>query len=297
MREADHGVTPGQRAEIGGARYERMARAIRWLVEQREARPRLTDLAAVTGLSPWQAQREFVRFVGVSPTQFRALADLEAAKVVLRAGADVLSASLEVGLSGPSRLHDRFVRLEALTPGEYRAQGAGLELRYGVHPTPFGPALFVTAPRGLARLAFLGEGGLEEALAEARAEWPRSRLVEDPAASADLPRAIFEHRPSDGPLRVLVKGTAFQLRVWRALLRVPTGAVTTYGELAAQLGVPGAARAVGGACGRNRIGWLIPCHRVIRETGALGGYHWGLERKRAMLAFDAARAERSDEVG
>lgn len=277
----------GERADPG---FERVARAIRWLVVHRAAQPELAELARVVGLSPWHAQREFVRWAGVSPKQFLALLTLEAAKARLRARENVLDAALEVGLSGPSRLHDLFVRLEAITPGEYRARGAGLELRYGVHPTPFGTALFVTSPRGLARLAFLTEGGLEAALAEARADWPLSRFVEDPAATARLPAAVFERAAAEAPLRVLVKGTDFQLRVWRALLRIPEGAVASYGSLAAALGVPGASRAVGSACGRNRIGWLIPCHRVIRESGALGGYHWGLELKRAMLAFEAGRS-------
>jgi AraC family transcriptional regulator of adaptative response/methylated-DNA-[protein]-cysteine methyltransferase len=270
--------------------FEQMARAIRWLVARRDAQPRLADLADVLGRSPWHAQRVFTRWAGLSPKQFLAQLTLEAAKARLRAGASVLDAALEVGLSGPSRLHDLFVRLEAMTPGEYRALGAGLELRFGVHPTPFGPALFVTSPRGLARLAFLGEGGLEATLAEARADWPRSRFVEDPSATAELPAAVFARAEDAAPLRVLVKGTAFQVRVWRALLRIPEGAVATYGGLAAALGAPGASRAVGAACGRNRIGWLIPCHRVIRESGALGGYHWGLDRKRAMLALEAARS-------
>jgi len=271
-------------------RFERMARAIRWLVARGETRPRLAELASILGSSPCHAQRVFARWVGLSPKQFLGQLTLEAAKARLRAGATVLDAALEVGLSGPSRLHDLFVRLEAMTPGEYRALGAGLELRFGVHSTPFGPALFVTSPRGLARLAFLGAGGLEAALAEARADWPHSRFVEDPGATAALPAAVFARTEDAAPLRVLVKGTAFQVRVWRALLRIPEGAVATYGGLAAALGAPGASRAVGAACGRNRIGWLIPCHRVIRESGALGGYHWGLDLKRAMLALEAARS-------
>lgn len=270
--------------------FERMWRAVRWLVARREARPRLAQLADLLGTSPWHAQRTFARWTGLSPKQFIGQLDLEAAKTRLRAGASVLDAALEVGLSGPSRLHDLFVRMEAMTPGEYRALGAGLELRFGVHPTPFGSALFVTSSRGLVRLAFLGEGGLEAALAEARADWPLSALIEDPSATAELPCAVFARTDATAPLRVLVKGTNFQVQVWRALLRIPEGAVATYGGLAAALGAPGASRAVGAACGRNRIGWLIPCHRVIRESGALGGYHWGLDLKRAMLAFEAARS-------
>lgn len=269
---------------------ERMAQAIRWLAEHRLEQPGLGAVAAELELSPWHAQRVFARFAGLTPKQLLGHMTLEAAKARLASGESVLGAALDVGLSGPSRLHDLFVRLEAMTPGAYRARGAGLELRWGVHPTPFGPALFVASELGLARLAFLTEAGLEAALEEARADWPLSRLVHDPAATAALPEEVFAHRPADPPLRLLVKGTAFQVQVWRALLAIPEGAVTSYGGLAAALGRPGAARAVGSACGRNRIGWLVPCHRVIRETGALGGYHWGLDLKRTMLAVEAARS-------
>lgn len=282
--------TDAEFASEAGPSYERMARAIRWLVDHREVQPGLGDVAEALGLSPWYAQRAFARWTGLSPKQFLGQLTLETAKARLRANASVLDAALDVGLSGPSRLHDLFVRLEAVTPGEYRALGAGLDLRFGVHPTPFGPALFVTSPRGLVRLAFLGEGGLEAALAEARADWPLSRLIDDPSATSELPSAVFTRRDDAAPLRVLVKGTAFQVQVWRALLRIPEGAVATYGGLADALGAPGASRAVGAACGRNRIGWLIPCHRVIRESGALGGYHWGLDLKRAMLAFEVRRS-------
>ena len=208
----------------------------------------------------------------------------------LRSGARTEDASARFARAGPPP--ERGVRLEILMPAEHRAGGADLALRWGVHETPFGPALFVTSPRGLARLAFLAEGGLEAALAEARADWPYSPFLAEPSASAHLPEALFDRAFADPPLSLLLKGTAFQIAVWRALLRIPEGRVTTYGALAAALGRPGAARAVGAACGRNRIGWLIPCHRVIREDGSLGGYHWGVERKRAMLAFEAARAAR-----
>lgn len=274
----------------GSPTYERMARAIRWLAEHRPEQPGLDEVAEVMELSPWHAQRVFARWAGLTPKQLLGMMSLEAAKRRLRDCDSVLGAALEVGLSGPSRLHDLFVRMEAMTPGAYRARGAGLELRYGVHATPFGEALFVVSGLGLARLAFLTESGLEGALAEARADWPLSRSIEDPAATAALPEAVFVRRPADAPLRVLVKGTQFQIQVWRALLRIPEGSVASYGGLAAALGRPGASRAVGAACGRNRIGWLIPCHRVIRETGALGGYHWGLDVKRAMLALEAARS-------
>jgi AraC family transcriptional regulator of adaptative response/methylated-DNA-[protein]-cysteine methyltransferase len=241
------------------------------------------------GLSPFHAQRLFTRWAGVSPKRFLGLLTLEHAKSLLRGEESVLGAAYEVGLSGGSRLHDLFVSLEAITPGEYKAMGEGLVLRWGVHETPFGPALLVASERGLARLDFLEARRLDDALIEARADWPLSRFVEDPEVTRPHVAAAFGAGGEDAPLRLFAKGTPFQIQVWRALLKVPRGATVAYGDLAAELGRPGAARAVGRACGANRIGVLIPCHRVIRETGALGGYQWGIERKQAVLAWETAR--------
>lgn len=269
--------------------YARMERAIRFVAEERLAQPGLDEVAEVMGLSPFHAQRVFTRWAGVSPKQFLAQLTVEAAKARLRDAETVLGTALDVGLSGPSRLHDLFVRLEALTPGEYRAQGQGMTLSWGVHPTPFGEALVVASDRGMTRIAFRAGEDLEAALGEAAADWPMSRLEHDPARTSAMAAALFDHTADGPPLRLLVRGTPFQLQVWRALLRIPEGTTVTYGGLARAIGKPGAARAVGSACGQNRIGWLIPCHRVIRDTGALGGYYWGLPMKRAMLAWEAAR--------
>jgi AraC family transcriptional regulator, regulatory protein of adaptative response / methylated-DNA-[protein]-cysteine methyltransferase len=278
-----------------GPEIARVERAIRYLARNRLEQPGLDEVADVMGLSPFHAQRVFAGVVGVSPKQFLGLLTVEHAKALLRGGAgeSVLGAALEVGLSGPSRLHDLFVKIEAITPGEYRAEGRGLTMRWGVHPTPFGDALFVVSDRGLARLAFVAEAGPAGALAEARADWPLSTFVEDPAGTADCAARAFASLtgrgdPAGAPIRLLVKGSPFQLQVWRALVRIPQGAAVTYGTLALALGSPGAARAVGSACGRNRIGYLIPCHRVIRETGALGGYHWGLDLKRSLLRAESS---------
>jgi AraC family transcriptional regulator, regulatory protein of adaptative response / methylated-DNA-[protein]-cysteine methyltransferase len=271
----------------------RVERAIRYLARNRLEQPSLEDVADVMGLSPFHAQRVFSGWVGVSPKQFLGLLTVEHAKALLRDAESVLGAALEVGLSGPSRLHDLFVKLEAITPGEYKAEGQGLTMRWGIHPTPFGDALFVASPRGLARLAFLAEEAPGAALAEAREDWPLSRFVEDPRATAELAASAFaslDGGPAPAPIRVLVKGSPFQVQVWRALLRIPAGAAVSYGGLAKAIGQPGASRAVGTACGRNRVGYLIPCHRVIRETGALGGYHWGLDLKRTLLATESATA-------
>ncbi len=273
------------------ADYARVERAIRFIEAHRLTQPKLDEVAEAMGLSPFHAQRLFTRWVGVSPKRFLGLLTVEHAKAALAARASVLDTAYDVGLSGPSRLHDLFVTYEALTPGEYKARGAGMTLRWGVHPTPFGEALLAVTERGVARLAFIAGDELADALDEVRKDWPASALVRDQDGTAAwLPR-IFPGGRSAEPLPLLAKGTAFQTQVWRALLRIPAGATMTYGELAAALGKPGAARAVGTACKVNPIAFLIPCHRVIRATGALGGYRWGLVRKRAMLAWEAARCQ------
>lgn len=277
--------------------YDRVAQAIRFIADNRLEQPSLDEVAGAMGLSPFHAQRVFTRWAGVSPKRFLGLLTVEHAKTLLRSTESVMGAAYEVGLSGASRLHDLFVGFEAMTPGEYRTAGADLTLRWGVQETPFGPALLVVTERGLARLAFLEAQTTAEALAEARDDWPLGELVADDAATRRAAEAAFGSAAERGNLKLLVKGTPFQVQVWRALLRVPEGSTTTYGGLAASLGVPRASRAVGAACGRNRLGVLIPCHRVIRETGALGGYRWGLERKQALLAWESARRMRPPLAG
>jgi AraC family transcriptional regulator, regulatory protein of adaptative response / methylated-DNA-[protein]-cysteine methyltransferase len=283
-----------QLASHSGRDYDRVERAIRFIAENRLERPSLDQVAAAMGVSPFHAQRLFSRWAGVSPKRFLGLLTVEHAKSLLRSDESVLGAAFEVGLSGGSRLHDLFVGFEAITPGEYKSLGADLALRWGVHGTPFGPALLVASDRGLTRLVFLDGGHLDRALAEAQADWPLSRLVEDAEATRGYAEAAFGPDRAAEPLRLFAKGTPFQIQVWRALMRVPGGAAATYGDLATAMGRSGASRAVGGACRANRIGVLIPCHRVIRETGALGGYQWGLERKQAVLAWESARRTRED---
>ncbi|MEK0085656.1 bifunctional helix-turn-helix domain-containing protein/methylated-DNA--[protein]-cysteine S-methyltransferase [Benzoatithermus flavus] len=269
--------------------YDRVAHAIRYIARHRLEQPTLEEVAEAMGLSPFHAQRLFTRWAGLSPKRFLGLLTVEHAKELLRGAESVMGAAYEVGLSGPSRLHDLFLTFEAMTPGEYKEAGAKLILRWGVHETPFGQALLVASERGLARLVFLEGQTVEEALVEAKADWPLSRFVADTNATAPFAHAAFGGSATRAPLKLLLKGTPFQVQVWRALMRIPEGTTVTYGQLAAELGRPGAARAIGSACGRNRIGVLIPCHRVIRDTGALGGYHWGLERKQALLAWESAR--------
>jgi AraC family transcriptional regulator, regulatory protein of adaptative response / methylated-DNA-[protein]-cysteine methyltransferase len=284
-----------QLAETHGRDYDRVARAIRYITANRLDQPSLEEVADAMGLSPFHAQRVFTRWAGLSPKRFLGLLTVEHAKALLRSASEsVMGAAYEVGLSGSSRLHDLFVTFEAITPGEHKVAGADLVLRWGVHHTPFGAALLVASDRGLARLTFLDGRRLDQALAEAKADWPLSRFAEDSVATRPYVEAAFGSRLEAGPLRLFAKGTLFQVQVWRALMRIPEGSAVTYSDLAAELGRRQAARAVGGACRTNRIGVLIPCHRVIRDTGALGGYQWGLERKQALLAWESARRLRDE---
>ena len=284
----------GQTVHHGERDYDRVERAIRFIAANRLEQPSLDEVAGAMGLSPFHAQRLFTRWAGVSPKRFLGLLTLEHAKSLLRGEESVLGAAYEVGLSGSSRLHDLFVSFEAITPGEYRTLGQGLVLRWGVHDTPFGPALLVASERGLMRLDFLDGRGDAEALTEARVDWPLGRFEEDAEATGPHAAAAFAAQGEHAPLRLFAKGSPFQIQVWRALLKVPRGATVAYGDLAAEVGRPGAARAIGRACGANRIGIVIPCHRVIRETGALGGYQWGIERKQAVLAWETARRWRAE---
>jgi AraC family transcriptional regulator of adaptative response/methylated-DNA-[protein]-cysteine methyltransferase len=272
--------------------YQRVGEAIDFLVSGFREQPTLQQLADHLGLSPAHLQRIFTRWAGISPKKFLQLVTHTHARDLLANHASVLDTSFEVGLSGPGRLHDLFVSCEAMSPGEVKAQGAGLKLTFGFHPCPFGDALYVVSERGLAGIAFAddGPGSHEAALADMRGRWPLATFVEDPGASAGLAAALFGQEPEqDIPL--LLIGTPFQVQVWKALLRIPLGQATTYADVAAHIGKPNAVRAVGTAIGRNPISFLIPCHRVLRGTGALGGYHWGLTRKRAILAWEGAQSE------
>ncbi len=271
--------------------YARVEAAIRHLEAHAAEQPSLAELAAVVGLSEFHFQRLFHRWAGVTPKTFLQFLTLGEAKKRLQASDSLLRASHDVGLSGPGRLHDLFLSLEAMTPGEYKAQAAGLMLRWAIHPTPFGEALFAATERGLCGLAFVQEDA-EADVETLRARWPEAGLVRDPAATAPYAEALEARVRGQAPrpLALLLKGTPFQLKVWEALLRIPEGALATYEGLAAAAGSPGAARAAGTALGANPLAYLIPCHRVIRATGAFGGYQWGAPRKRAILALEGARS-------
>jgi AraC family transcriptional regulator of adaptative response/methylated-DNA-[protein]-cysteine methyltransferase len=273
------------------ADYDVVRRALAFLSEHWRRQPEIDAIAAAAGVSPAELHQLFRRWAGITPKAFLQALTLDHARRLLRDSASVLDAALEVGLSGPGRLHDLFVTHEAMSPGEWKSGGAGLTLRYGFHPSPFGSALLMTSERGLAGLAFADAGEEPTALADLRARWPRASLVEDAAHVAPLARRIFDSRlwRPDRPLRVVLIGTDFEVRVWETLLAVPLGHATSYSAIAARLRAPKAARAVGAAVGKNPLSFVVPCHRVLGRGGAITGYHWGLTRKRAMLGWEAAR--------
>lgn len=273
--------------EAQGYHYGVIARALREIDAADGAALSLDDLSARLGLSPAHFQRVFSRWVGVSPKRYQQYLALDQARQALAARHTVLESSHLAGLSGGGRLHDLFLTWEAMRPGDYARAGKGLTLRWGMADTPFGPAVGMISEIGLCGLAFAAEQGSDAAMADLAARWPAATIIEDQTTARPVIETAF--RGEGGALHLF--GAPFQIKVWEALLAVPTGHVTTYGDIARAIGKPGAARAVGTAVGRNPIGWLIPCHRAIRKGGALGGYRWGLPVKRAMLAWEAARAE------
>jgi AraC family transcriptional regulator, regulatory protein of adaptative response / methylated-DNA-[protein]-cysteine methyltransferase len=270
----------------------RIAAAIAWLDDHQVDQPRLPEVAAALHLSPSHLQRTFTRFAGTSPTRFLRWLTAGAARELLRDRATVLDTSVAVGLSSPGRLHDLLVDLDGLTPGEVASGGAGTLLRYAVHDSSLGPVLVATTDRGVCALRFVDDPDAEAGAMRAR--WPGADLRHDVRATEDGAQALqaaLDGATTGTPLRLTVPGTNLQLKVWEALLRVPDDRVTTYGDLAAAIGRPTAVRAVANAVGANPVAWLIPCHRVLRGTGELGGYRWGPVRKRALLAREAARAD------
>lgn len=274
-----------------GYHYKVMRRAID-LLDGAEETLTLEQVAEAMGMSAAHFQRLFSRWVGVSPKRYQQYLMLGQAKEMLRRRATTLEAAHEVGLSGTGRLHDMFLRWEAMSPGEFARAGAGLTIRWGWFDSPFGVALVMGTEKGICGLALVAEMGEEAAMQDLVTRWPKAEFVED----ADMLRpwvltafGASGGAPDKAPVYLI--GAPFQIKVWEALLRVPSGHVTTYSDIATSIGNPKAVRAVGTAVGRNPVSWLIPCHRALRKSGALGGYHWGLPVKRAMLAFEAARAE------
>jgi AraC family transcriptional regulator of adaptative response/methylated-DNA-[protein]-cysteine methyltransferase len=275
------------------ADYDIVRRAIAHIRGNWRAQPEIDVIANAAGVSATDLHHLFRRWCGLTPKAFLQALTLSHARELLRSSASVLDTTYEVGLSGPGRLHDLFVTHEAMSPGEWKAGGESLTITYGFHPCPFGMALVMTTPRGLAGLALADAGKERAALRDMKSRWPKAKYVEDFASTAPTARRIFDAAlwRKDQPLRVVLIGTDFEVRVWEKLLDIPMGKLTTYSDLAARAGAPKGARAVGAAVGKNPICFVVPCHRVIGKSGELTGYHWGLTRKRAMLGWEAGMAE------
>jgi AraC family transcriptional regulator of adaptative response/methylated-DNA-[protein]-cysteine methyltransferase len=274
------------------ADYDIVRRAIAHIRGHWRTQPEIDVIADAAGVSATDLHHLFRRWCGLTPKAFLQALTLDSARELLRSSASVLDTSYEVGLSGPGRLHDLFVTHEAMSPGEWKAGGEGLTITYGFHPCPFGIALVMMTPRGLAGLALADAGKERASLRDMRARWPKAKYVEDYAATAATARRIFDSAmwKPDQPLRVVLIGTDFEVRVWEKLLTIPMGKLTTYSDIAKSTGAPKAARAVGAAVGKNPISFVVPCHRVVAKNGDITGYHWGISRKRAMLGWEAGMA-------
>ncbi|MEM1162923.1 MAG: bifunctional helix-turn-helix domain-containing protein/methylated-DNA--[protein]-cysteine S-methyltransferase [Pseudomonadota bacterium] len=268
--------------------YDLMAAALAYIQDRAADQPSLEDVADAIGLSPAHFQKVFSQWVGVSPKRYLQYLTLDHAKQLLSERFTVLDATFETGLSSPGRLHDLFIRWEAMTPGDYARKGSGLTIHWGWFPTPFGEALAMGTDRGLCGLAFAAEFGRDRSWEDMAGRWPEANYVEDPGLLRPWLDAAIG---GAGELALAPLGGPFQIKVWEALMAIPSGHVTTYSEIARHIGNPRAVRAVGTAVGRNPISWLIPCHRAMRRDGGLGGYHWGLPIKRAMMAWEAARRD------
>ena len=277
--------------------YSRIERAIEFLEKNFRRRPDLKEVARSVNLSEFHFQRLFRRWAGISPKRLVQFLTLEHAKRVLEQSRSVLDATFDAGLSSPVRLHDLFVNIEAVTPGEYKMQGAGLKISYGFHPTPFGECLLTATKRGICGLGFVGPGGRAKALADFKRRWKKAQFREEPETTQPYIERIFNLKARNGahPITLLVMGTNFQVKVWVALLRIPSGSMICYQDIARQLGKPLASRAVGSAVGQNPLAFIIPCHRAIRKAGIIGDYHWGTARKRAILAWEAAKTNQDAE--
>jgi AraC family transcriptional regulator, regulatory protein of adaptative response / methylated-DNA-[protein]-cysteine methyltransferase len=290
MLSPDHIQNPMPLA-AAAADYDVVRRAIGHIRGHWREQPEIEAIAEAAGVTPTELHHLFRRWAGLTPKAFLQALTLDGARQLLRDSASVLDATYEVGLSGPGRLHDLFVTHEAMSPGEWKTGGEGLTIRFGFHPSPFGSALVMATERGLAGLAFADPGEERAALADMKSRWPRAAYVEDSARTAAVARRIFDSSQwqESQPLRVVLIGTDWEVRVWEALLQIPMGRLTTYSDIASKIHKPAAARAVGAAVGKNPVSFVVPCHRVVGKSGDLTGYHWGITRKRAMLGWEAGQ--------
>jgi AraC family transcriptional regulator of adaptative response/methylated-DNA-[protein]-cysteine methyltransferase len=272
--------------------YERIEKAIQFLADNFHSQPNLKEIAAKIHVSEYHFQRIFSRWVGISPKRFLQFLTKEYAKTLLEKSINLLDVTYESGLTSPGRLHDLFVTCEAVTPGEYKARGAGLEITYGYHATPFGECILAKTNRGICGLSFVQSDNRRSVFVNLKQQWQNARLIEAPDVTRPFVSRIFN--PSEGrnspPLHLVLSGTNFQIKVWEALIKIPMGAVVSYEDVAAHIGMPRACRAVGNAVGSNPISFAIPCHRVIRKTAEFGNYGGGVARKLAILGWEAVHS-------
>jgi AraC family transcriptional regulator of adaptative response/methylated-DNA-[protein]-cysteine methyltransferase len=291
MLSPDH-ISDLRPLDAAVADYDIVRRAIAHIHGHWRKQPEIEEIAEAASVTPTELHHLFRRWAGLTPKAFLQALTLDSARELLRSSASVLDASYEVGLSGPGRLHDLFVTHEAMSPGEWKTGAEGVTVSFGFHPSPFGSALVMATERGLCGLAFADYGEEKAALDDMRSRWPRAKHAENSARTAPIAARIFDKqlwRP-DQPLRVVLIGTDFEVRVWETLMRIPLGRATTYSDIAGSIGNPKASRAVGAAVGKNPISFVVPCHRVLGKSGELTGYHWGITRKRAMLGWEAGTA-------
>jgi AraC family transcriptional regulator of adaptative response/methylated-DNA-[protein]-cysteine methyltransferase len=288
---SDHRLTRPGAQDAALRDYDSVRRAIAFISARWRDQPEIEAISDAAGLTPDELHHLFRRWAGLTPKAFMQALTLDHAKGLLRDSASVLDAALDSGLSGPGRLHDLFVTHEAMSPGEWKTGGAGMTLHYGFHPCPFGSAVVITSDRGLAGLAFSDPGEEQPAFEDMARRWPAANFVADNAGTAAMAQRIFDKqlwRP-DQPLRVLLIGTDFEVRVWETLLKIPMGRAVCYSDIASKIESPKASRAVGAAVGKNPISFVVPCHRALGKSGALTGYHWGITRKQAMLGWEAGQ--------
>ncbi len=272
--------------------YDRIAQAISFIARNVYNQPSLEEVAKHLNLSPYHLHRLFCQWTGVTPKRFLQVHTLERAKALLSESRSILDVTNSLGLSSGSRLYDHFIHIEAVTPGEFKMKGAGLTIECAIHDTPFGQAFIATTPRGICNFSFPANLNLDELMFDIEKRWPKATLTRNQTSTHKVVKEMFsEFKESNGPLSLYLSGTNFQINVWKALLQIPPAKLVSYAQVARTIGYPNSARAVGQAVGKNPIAFLIPCHRVIAQSGTLGGYHWGTIRKQAMQSWETARYE------